>query len=611
MRDELKVLLVFLSLAPGYSQYLARVAQLYTANAWAVPIYLAILAVLVLALLSAAFIRVGVLRWLYALIFAGAATFWDANLRVTGQFQTYDAFVSVVDAFSFVHEAVGHYWLSIAVAAVPSLLLLLGIGLRPRTRHPGVRPEWHIDDGASASGVGRLAALPILLAAVPMLALMLLTAVMYARGGDGGRGLPGPFVTLAYLNLFTYEGLTQSVGPRESVRLPRPGSTLAHDLVLIVDESISGNYLDLNTPLGVPTPLAHPPGQVRVHNFGYAASITNCSAGVNYTLRYGGTREAYARINARMPSIWQYARAAGLQTVFLDAQRTGGMLINRMTERELLDIDQWIQLDGVPIRERDIEAGRRLAALFADDTPQFIYVNKMGAHFPVHDKAPDEFVRYRPTLPRGRYTEVADSDSRVGLGGTPADWVRYRNSYRNTLLWSVGEFFTRLFQSARLDNALILYTSDHGQDLHERGNPGLNTHCGQDPVMEEGLVPLVVLHGAGLPTIDWRAHSAANRNRVSHFNIFPTLLQLMGYEPDAVQAIYGRPLTVPTNDPLTFNIRFNARLGAPPKWRPIDLERIVMPPASLDGGGAPAAVPTRQRLDGAQSGRPVARCVRP
>ena len=31
----------------------------------------------------------------------------------------------------------------------------------------------------------------------------------------------------------------------------------------------------------------------------------------------------------------------------------------------------------------------------------------MGAHFPVHDKAPDEFVRYRPALPRGGYAEVA------------------------------------------------------------------------------------------------------------------------------------------------------------------------------------------------------------
>jgi lipid A ethanolaminephosphotransferase len=56
------------------------------------------------------------------------------------------------------------------------------------------------------------------------------------------------------------------------------------------------------------------------------------------------------------------------------------------------------------------------------------------------------------------------------------------------------------------------------------------------------------------------------------------MLELMGYAPEAVRATYGRPLTVPTKDPFTFNSRFNARLGAPPKWEFIDLHRIVKPP---------------------------------
>jgi lipid A ethanolaminephosphotransferase len=389
--------------------------------------------------------------------------------------------------------------------------------------------------------------------------------------------MPAMYMSLAYLNLFAYEGLTASVGPREEVRLPRTGATPGHDIVLIVDESVSGNYLDINTPTGVPTPLGHPPRSTSVHNFGYAASVTNCSAGVNYTLRFGGTREDYPRINARMPSIWQYAKVAGLATVFIDAQRTGGMLINRMDEREMQDIDHWIQFDGVAVRDRDMAVAMKLTELFADATPQFIYVNKMGAHFPVHDKAPEAFVRYRPALPRGAYGDVSDTDQRFGLGDSRADWALYRNSYRNTLLWSVGEFFNRLFTAAPLDRAVVIYTSDHGQDLHERGNPGLNTHCGQDPVMEEGLVPLLVLHGAGLKTLDFETHLKENRNRSSHFNIFPTLLQLMGYRLDALQTIYGRPLTVPTRDPFTFNTRFYARLGRPPKWERIDLNRIVTP----------------------------------
>lgn len=584
MRNGFKALLVVLSLAAGSGQYLARVAELSTSSVWATAAYLGLLTLLSLAVLAAGFVRSPFLRWGYALLFAGAATFWEANVTVTGQFLTYDAFVSQIDAFSFVNEALNQYRDRIAAAAASASVLLVGIGLRPGRgpwSWPGGAGDGRAHPAASATRSPFHSGAPgAIAAAAPPVALLLLTAVLFARGGDGGRGLPSMYMGLAYINLFVYEGATQSVGPRERVRLPRAMAPVSsQDLVLIVDESVAGNYLDINTPHGVPTPLSRPPDSVRVHNFGYAASITNCSAGVNYTLRFGGTRDDYVRINARMPSIWQYARTAGLETVFIDAQRTGGVLINRMNAHELADVDRWIQFDEVPVRDRDMAAAATLAALFGDGVRQFIYVNKMGAHFPIHDKAPDEFVRYRPALPRGSFEEVADSGLRFGMGHTPEDWARYRNSYRNALLWSVGEFFNRLFGSGQLDHAVIVYTSDHGQDLHERGNPGLNTHCGQSPVMEEGLVPLVVLHGSGVHTPDWTAHLEENRNRSSHFNIFPTLLQLMGYETGAVLATYGRMLTMPTEDPFTFNSRFNARLGRPPKWEFIDLIRIVTPPA--------------------------------
>jgi glucan phosphoethanolaminetransferase (alkaline phosphatase superfamily) len=563
MRNSIKALLVVLSLALEYEQYLARLSQLTASSVLLAYVYILLLAVLSGALLAAAFTRSALVRWLYGTVFAAAAVFWDTNLRVSGDFTTYDAFVSQIDAFSFVSEAVHHYWGSIVTAALTASLLLVGIGLKPDSRPPS--PLRSLSSGW--------------LAAPPVVALLLLTAMLFARGGDGGRGLPSMYVPLVYFNLYAYEYVTAPGGPREPVRLPHSGARPTHDIVLIVDESVSGNYLDLNTPQGVPTPLSRPPAGVRVHNFGYAASITNCSAGVNYTLRFGGTREDYARINDRMPSIWQYAKLAGLQTVFLDAQRTGGMLINRMNEEELSEIDRWIQFDGVTVRDRDMATAKMLIDLFADDTLQFIYVNKMGAHFPVHDKAPDEFVRYRPALPRGQYENVSDTGLRFGLTDNAVDWALYRNSYRNTLLWTVGEFFAQLFRSGLLHRALIVYTSDHGQNLHERGNPGLHTHCSQSPVMEEGLVPLVVLHGAAMRTLDWSRSLPENRNRSSHFNIFPSLLQEMGYELEALQSVYGRPLTVPTNDPFTFNIRFNARLGSPPEWSYIDLQQIVMPPA--------------------------------
>ena len=80
---------------------------------------------------------------------------------------------------------------------------------------------------------------------------------------------------------------------------------------------------------------------------------------------------------------------------------------------------------------------------------------------------------------------------------------------------------------------------------------------------------------------------AANKDRSSHYNIFPTLLQLMGYDLAGIESVYGKPLTVPTVDEFTFNYRFNARLGAKPEWKHIDLGSIVTPtqaPASVAAG---------------------------
>ncbi len=74
-------------------------------------------------------------------------------------------------------------------------------------------------------------------------------------------------------------------------------------------------------------------------------------------------------------------------------------------------------------------------------------------------------------------------------------------------------------------------------------------------------MPLVVIQGDQLHGPDWAQSLPVNKDRSSHYNIFPTLLQLMGYDLAGIEAVYGKPLTLPTADDFTFNYRFNARLG--------------------------------------------------
>lgn len=101
----------------------------------------------------------------------------------------------------------------------------------------------------------------------------------------------------------------------QSVRLRWARRPLSRNIILIVDEGVAGQYLDVNSPTGVPTPLSGTWPSARIYNYGLAASVTNCSVGSNVTLRYGGTRNDYQRINGTQPSIWAYARKAGLRTV--------------------------------------------------------------------------------------------------------------------------------------------------------------------------------------------------------------------------------------------------------------------------------------------------------
>ncbi len=551
---------------------LPAVAERALALGWSLALvfYGGMLALCWTGLILAAGIRSWVIRALLGVGLAGAGLFLDIFERVAGDPLIYDAFVNMLNSRGFADEALVAYGSAMLWALPAAVVLLAAFLWPPPARRP--LPSW-------------------VYGAAPASILLLVSTVFYVRGGDGGRGLPSPVVPTSYALLLQIDMWKNQAGPRQPVTLARGPGSINRDVVLVIDESVIGTYLDINDGGGVRSGLLPPHPGVAIFNYGLAAAASNCSIGSNQLLRFGGRRDNYQTTVAVEPSIWAYAKVAGLRTVYIDTQRTGGRLHNLMTPSELAEIDHFIQFDDVPVVQRDHAAARRLADLINNDVAELILVNKVGAHFPIHDKYPEPMAVYRPTLPRGASAStVTDTGDRDGFEGTVEDWRRYRNTYRNTLLWNVGGFFDRLFREADLNRATVIYTADHGQNLRERGGTGINTHCGTDPVMEEGVVPLVVIQGAGLRTLDWTTGVATGHDRSSHFRVFPTLLLLMGYEEEATRRRYGDPLTVPSDDPMSFNIRFNARLGKKPDYRQIDLVGIVRPDSVRDRGG-PAGPP--------------------
>lgn len=557
MKFSLKILLITLYFAKDYDLYFEKINNYgFSINGF---VYVSFFIFIFLSILVVSYIKNGFLRILLGFIFFASAISYDSYHRITTDNLDYNAFINLMDARGFIGDALDQYSLSMLTSLGFGLFLLIGISLKPKRSLPKSKKY---------------------LLFSPIFIFCLLTALIYFRGGYGAKGLPSTYTLLSYASLNGYEQLFTNTDERKSVSIKRDDIEINHDIILIIDESVLATYLDINEKNGVNSSLNINYPNIDIYNFGYAASVTNCSYGSNKYLRYGGTRSGYRETISTMPSIWRYAKNANLKTIYIDAQRTNKEFQNGMNDEELIDIDKFIQYNETSVRDRDLEISRTLALLINNNRSEFILVNKMGAHFPVHDKYPDKFMKYKPVLTRGNWLNTSDTGSRLGFSGSPEDWKLYRNSYRNTIEWNVGEFFSSIFKNANLNNAVILYTSDHGQDLHERMNLGVSTHCSSDPNIEEGLVPLVIIQGDSLKTFNWINNLNSNKNKSSHYNIFPTLLKLMHYKTNEITETYGNGLDMDTHDDFTFNINFSARLGGDPVWKKIDLNKIIKPSSS-------------------------------
>lgn len=550
-----KLLLLAVYLAFDYAAIAGRVASLGLSAGLVA--YAVLFGGLVLALGAAALTRSTPVRIALAAVLALGSVALHSYEWTTGSPLTYEAFETMLSSAGSTEEALAQHGVTLLRAIGAALVLFAAIALPP----------------------GRFA-LPFGLgAAIPAFAVLALAVMLYLRGGEGSSALPAPFPPLAEGTIMATLRLVEDQRPREPVALVPLPTPEGGDVVLVIDESIAALYLDINHPDGVRSGLADAPAGVSVANFGVAASITNCSAGSNQTLHFGGTRENYREAAKVKPSIWAYAHRAGFRTVLLDGQGEDGSLSNPISPEELAEIDDFVQVDETPVIDRDHELARLLAGRLKNGVREVIVVNKVGGHFPVADKFPDSAALYRPIPPRGRSVGIAHIAGSALQSASREEWRLYRNAYRNTVGWNTGGFFDILLPQLAGTGATILYTADHGQNLHEAGDLGGATHCTVDGPPAEGAVPLVVIAEAGAKQ-GWQAAAKTHFDGASHYRLFPTLLGLMGYAEAQVKPFYGPTLTAPERDPLTFTPSYNASLGRDPSWRRVARADLAAPPVA-------------------------------
>src|SRR5262245_792800 len=405
---------------------------------------------------------------------------------------------------------------------------------------------------------------------LPVVSGLLVTGVaVYTKGGT--QNFPIPFGTFSNVGIvLTHTSSNASAGVKplfsdpgsRDVLINHSGNVggtvhpIFNKIVMIMDESVRGDYLSLNDAARNATPLLKTTDHLV--NFGVAISGGNCSIISRMIFRFGMRR-------SNLPSgwredlnstFWQFAHRSGYRTVHIDAWNGPLTFRNGLSQAEKALIDTNINIMEATSYLRDQIIVDKLLYELKDDRPAFIYVDKYGVHFPYSDKYPPDFHAHTSS---GKSDLALKSDNAfVGAIGSflknvlliPGSNVassREIDNYENAIAWSVDEFFRKLLRAVDLSKTLIVYTSDHGQNLL----PGYVTHCHGAPRALPGEVNVPLFAITSVPEFERRLEKGAANGfgRFSHFEVFPTLLLAMGYNEDWVTRTYGPSLMdLPTPD---------------------------------------------------------------
>ncbi|MEJ2693243.1 MAG: sulfatase-like hydrolase/transferase [Candidatus Thiodiazotropha sp.] len=355
-------------------------------------------------------------------------------------------------------------------------------------------------------------------------------------------------------------------GERSEVAYSGSFNTQVEKIILIVDESIRADILGINGYEKATTPYLSSL-QAGVVNFGLAAASTNCSDYSNLVLRTGVRKDDIPdrdQMTMKMPSIWQFTRKAGFYNVYLDAQSEEEWenYQNFMNESEAYFMDELIRVRQKVAYESDRVARGKLLDLLKQPGKIFVILNKYGMHFPYFRSHPQEYRFFSPVLEAGEPMNEREKSL---------------NSYMNGIRWSVDDWFKGLLSgSGEFDRYVMIYTSDHGQNIVDDGT--LATHCRPRANRFEGLVPMMVFSNDTAVLEGFKAAQSAGHDQTSHFQIFPTLLGLAGYEASWIGDQYGSSLTQPVSSLPEFFVGDLHGRGSIRQWVSISPTESQSPP---------------------------------
>lgn len=325
---------------------------------------------------------------------------------------------------------------------------------------------------------------------------------------------------------------TRQTPPIDAANAPR----FTSHILFVMDESVVGERMSLNGFRYDTTPYLRTLDDPGFHNYGIASSAANISHLSNLLVMSGLRPDQIPdrdQKSMHQASIFGFARHAGRRTYYVDAQNS--RLQNFVYYRDQRDFEllRVFHSDFHFDREEASHRDRKGLAMIADalekeERPAFVFLLKTGCHNPYDDKYPAET----------RYPE---------LDGAP----EAARTYLYSLRWGVNDFFREVRETFAGKDLIVVYTSDHGEQLRgidvtgdsRYGKLAHGNMTNPNPI--EANVPIFIWAMSDRAREEFEAaggYRPDNMNGASHFQLFPTLLSLMGYEHDDVKSLYGRSL---------------------------------------------------------------------
>ena len=321
---------------------------------------------------------------------------------------------------------------------------------------------------------------------------------------------------------YEFENLRRYHGPRDNLPTFHTSQRPLDSIIYIIDESVRGSNLSLNGHPRATTPfLQSLETQGRLNNLGICVSAGTLSHLSNAYLVTGhNTFPDDAFRTLKNPTLFDYAKKMGYETIYIDIDHGYlSLLMKTAGNGPVRSLDRW--MNDQSFRERhidlktakDVGIARFLSSLLNERGGYFILVNKKGLHFHYRNRYPDDpaFTFWKP---------VAEASKAVDP--SPTGREKLVNTYDNGIRFQVDEFFRTFVSGTTNQNYVILYTSDHGQTLAERGQ--VYTHGMPDKVIVD--VPGFLVSGEQYSRKGLLAGIRPGI-RVSHLNNFATLLDLM------------------------------------------------------------------------------------